>query len=163
MNRTTIPIATKDNDQPGKLKAELTDAIRFMIDQLPTIGRIARDMGAGFKSSTIGDGIHGGDTNTIVENLALNPKHDPAVKARDLILEFTEMTKQIQRVLRGFHHVLPVTPDEAAELENWHKAAEIPMCALCDTPIPDKVRRIDGLTYHTNPCYYRVYRTKATA
>ncbi len=28
-----------------------------------------------------------------------------------------------------------------------------PLCAACNLPIPDKVRRIDGQPYHLNPCY----------
>lgn len=149
-----------DENQRHVLRGELHHLVDQIIDQLPAVQRMSKEMGSGYAGSTITDGRGGGDGLTTVERLATQRQPDPAVWAADALSGWDDTLTAIRRTARRFRGLMPMTTDEAAELERRQRDADVPICGLCQLPIPDKVHRIDDQAYHANTCYFKVWRAR---
>lgn len=138
--------------QLDDVRAELHRAVDFAVDAYPTLNKQAREMGRGFPSGSMSYGGAGGSP---VEAAAF--ADDPAGRANDWLAEFDETRGHLLRLAGTARGLLPADPAELEKARGRQNSVEV--CAECGDPIPDKVRRIDGLPFHATSCYYRVRRS----
>lgn len=158
MKRPPENVATPE--QRAVLRAELHDRIDQIIDNLPTVERFSREMRGGYSANTLAGGSRTAAELTTVERLADQPANDPAVWALEALAEWAETIGHIRNTARRFRGLMPLSAAELASIQQRAHEADIPTCALCQLPIPDKVKRIDDQAFHASTCYYKVWRSR---
>lgn len=167
-----------DDRQRAAVRASGHSAWDFACDVWAEADRQAAQMGRGFPAATLGDGGSSGNSDSVVERLGLEgyppaeedvpegeqvkpdgartTPRDPGVQAEEWLREFTEARAHLTVLADRARNLLP--EDRPRE----SRANTVDVCKLCDLPSP-KVKRIDGIPYCANTCYFKVWRSKREA
>lgn len=149
----TSPERRLDDRQLASVRSEMHRLVDQVLDALPVIQRQESEWGRGYPSSTTGGGGGGSDSSS-TERAALDP-HDPAAACAEWRLLFDESLGSLRNTAHRATRLLPLTDAQISHAQIRQNTVDI--CAECGERAPDRVKRLDGVAYHAERCFWQAY------
>lgn len=128
------PEARASQKQVDEARKDAHSLVDGIFDSWLQVQTQAREMGAGFPSSSVADGA-GGAGGSVVER-SLDDfgrlRSDPGQRARDALAEFAELRGLLRRVARLFHRELPLDQCKVKDCKAHSDSPKVDHTSTCD-------------------------------